>query len=138
MQTADAKNDELADDLQLGPLLPEEEIPAGKLDDAEIARLVMLSSHADYHRTDNIPVKPKEAFQPRTLVTIAMEAQRRRENEQEAAAHRQAVNDAGGDAGTSDAIGGWVGGWGCVCVCVCAWVGGGGCVCVRVCMCVSV
>lgn len=99
MQTADAKNDELADDLQLGPLLPEEEIPAGKLDDAEIARLVMLSSHADYHRTDNIPVKPKEAFQPRTLVTIAMEAQRRRENEQEAAAHRQAVNDAGGDAG---------------------------------------
>ncbi|MDB2323973.1 FliH/SctL family protein [Alphaproteobacteria bacterium] len=99
MQTADAKNDELADDLQLGPLLPEEEIPAGKLDDAEIARLVMLSSHADYHRTDNIPVKPKEAFQPRTLVTIAMEAQRRRENEQEDAAHRQAVNDAGGDAG---------------------------------------
>ena len=99
MQTADTKNDELADDLQLGPLLPEEEIPAGKLDDAEIARLVMLSSHADYHRTDNIPVKPKEAFQPRTLVTIAMEAQRRRENEHEAAAHRQAVNDAGGDAG---------------------------------------
>ena len=99
MQTADAKNDELADDLQLGPLLPEEEIPGGKLDDAEIARLVMLSSHADYHRTDNIPVKPKEAFQPRTLVTIAMEAQRRRENEHEAAAHRQAVNDAGGDAG---------------------------------------
>lgn len=99
MQTADAKNDELADDLQLGPLLPEEEIPAGKLDDAEIARLVMLSSHADYHRTDNIPVKPKEAFQPRTLVTIAMEAQRRRENEQEAAAHRQAVNDAGDDTG---------------------------------------
>lgn len=99
MQTADAKNDELADDLQLGPLLPEEEIPAGKLDDAEIARLVMLSSHADYHRTDNIPVKPKEAFQPRTLVTIAMEAQRRRENEQEAAAHRQAVNDTGDDTG---------------------------------------
>ena len=107
MQTADAQNDAPQNDApqndapqndaQLGPLLPEEELPAGKLDDAEIARLVMLSSHADYHRTDNIPVKPKEAFQPRTLVTIAMEAQRRRESEQEAAI---AANDAGGDAGT--------------------------------------
>ncbi len=75
MQTAEAQKDAP----KIEPVFDGDDVPAGKLDDAEIARLVSLSTQAAYHRTDNIPVKPKESFEPRTLVTIAMEAQRRRE-----------------------------------------------------------
>ena len=77
MQTAEAQKEAP----KIEPVFDEDDVPAGKLDDAEIARLVSLSSQAAYHRTDNIPVKPKDSFEPRTLVTIAMEAQRRREAE---------------------------------------------------------
>ena len=85
MQTAEAQKDAP----KIEPLFDEDDVPAGKLDDAEIARLVSLSTQAAYQRTDNIPVKPKESFEPRTLVTIAMEAHRRREAELQASAAAQ-------------------------------------------------
>jgi flagellar assembly protein FliH len=58
-----------------------EDAPTGKLEDAEIQRLVALSNDANFERTERIPVKTVEAFEPRSLVSIAMAAQRRRENE---------------------------------------------------------
>ena len=90
MQTAEARKDKP----KVEPVFDKDDLPAGKLDDAEIARLVSLSSKAAYSRTDNIPVKPKESFEPRTLVTIAMEAQRRREAELQESATREAASKA--------------------------------------------
>lgn len=55
--------------------------PVGKLEDAEIQRLVELSNDASFQRSERIPVKSVEAFEPRSLVSIAMDAQRRRESE---------------------------------------------------------
>ncbi len=87
MQTAEAQKDSPKNE----PVFDEDDVPADKLDDAEIARLVSLSSRAAYNPTNNIPIKPKENFEPRTLVTIAMEAQRRLEAElQEATKHNAA------------------------------------------------
>ncbi|MGB2462418.1 MAG: FliH/SctL family protein [Candidatus Puniceispirillaceae bacterium] len=93
MQTAEAQKDAP----KIEPVFDEDDVPAGKLDDAEIARLVSLSSKAAYNRTDNIPVKPKESFEPRTLVTIAMEAQRRREAELQESAIQETVSTATSD-----------------------------------------
>ena len=93
MQTAEAQKDAP----KIEPVFDEDDVPAGKLDDAEIARLVSLSSKAAYNRTDNIPVKPKESFEPRTLVTIAMEAQRRREVELQESAIQETVSTATSD-----------------------------------------
>ena len=99
MQTAEAQKDAP----KIEPVFDEDDVPAGKLDDAEIARLVSLSSKAAYNRTDNIPVKPKESFEPRTLVTIAMEAQRRREAElQESAIQDTSSTATSGDAEAAD------------------------------------
>ena len=61
------------------------ELP-GKLEDAEIQRLVALSQATEYQRSERVPVKAAEAFEPRSLVSIAMDAQRRREEETRAAA----------------------------------------------------
>ena len=61
------------------------ELP-GKLEDAEIQRLVMLSQATEYQRSERVPVKAAEAFEPRSLVSIAMDAQRRRDEEMRAAA----------------------------------------------------
>jgi flagellar assembly protein FliH len=61
------------------------ELP-GKLEDAEIQRLVMLSQATEYKRSERVPVKAAEAFEPRSLVSIAMDAQRRRDEELRAAA----------------------------------------------------
>ena len=58
-----------------------ENAPAGKLEDAEIQRLVKLSNDASYQRSERVPVKTVESFEPRSLVSIAMAAQRRRETE---------------------------------------------------------
>ena len=55
--------------------------PKGKLEDAEIQRLVQLSNDARYQRSERVPVKTFEAFEPRSLVSIAMAAQQRRESE---------------------------------------------------------
>ena len=58
-----------------------EDAPQGRLEDSEIQRLVALSRDAAYQRSERVPVKTVEAFEPRSLVSIAMEAQRRRETE---------------------------------------------------------
>ena len=65
----------------------------GRLDDTEIQRLVLLSRDAGYQRSDRVPVKTVEAFEPRSLVSIAMDAQRRREAEMRTAAAAGAVID---------------------------------------------
>ena len=63
-----------------------EDAPQGRLEDSEIQRLVALSRDAAYQRSERVPVKTVEAFEPRSLVSIAMEAQRRRETEMRTAA----------------------------------------------------
>lgn len=68
-----------------------EDGPTGKLEDVEIQRLVALSNDANFERTERIPVKTVEAFEPRSLVSIAMAAQRRRENEMHTAMAASAV-----------------------------------------------
>ena len=54
---------------------------AGRLEDAEIQRLVELSRDASFQQSDRVPVRTFEAFEPKSLVSIAMAAQRRREAE---------------------------------------------------------
>ena len=70
-----------------------ETVQQGRLDDAEIQRLVLLSRDAGYQRSDRVPVKTVEAFEPRSLVSIAMDAQRRREAEMRTAAAAGVVID---------------------------------------------
>ena len=70
-----------------------EETPKGRLEDAEIQRLVELSRDASYQRSDRVPVKTVEACEPRSLVSIAMAAQRRRETEMQTADATGAVID---------------------------------------------
>ena len=85
-----------------------ENAPKGKLEDAEIQRLVQLSNDASYQRSERVPVKSFEAFEPRSLVSIAMAAQQRRESELHAtgtagAAIDEAANDPV-EAGTNSAV----------------------------------
>ena len=70
-----------------------ENAPAGKLEDAEIQRLVKLSNDASYQRSERVPVKTVESFEPRSLVSIAMAAQRRRETELRTAVAAGAVTN---------------------------------------------
>ena len=70
-----------------------DDAPKGKLEDAEIQRLVQLSNDASYQRSERVPVKTVEVFEPRSLVSIAMAAQRRRENELQTAMTSGAVID---------------------------------------------
>ena len=69
----------------------QENTPAGKLEDVEIQRLVKLSNDASYQRSERVPVKTVESFEPRSLVSIAMAAQRRRETELRTAVAAEAV-----------------------------------------------
>ena len=71
----------------------QENAPTGKLEDAEIQRLVELSNDASFQRSERVPVKTVEAFEPRSLVSIAMAAQRRRETELRTAMAAGAVMD---------------------------------------------
>ena len=71
-----------------------EDAQQGRLDDTEIQRLVVLSRDAAYQRSERVPVKTVEVFEPRSLVSIAMDAQRRREAEMRTAAAAGAVIDA--------------------------------------------
>ena len=80
----------------------------GRLDDNEIQRLVVLSRDAAYQRSERVPVKTVEVFEPRSLVSIAMDAQRRREAEMRTAAAAGAVIDAD-DAATTEVAKGEVG-----------------------------
>ena len=77
MATGNATTDRLDEVLDAAAA----ESDASKLDDAEIQRLVALSRDASYRRTERVPVKSIEAFEPRSLVSIAMAAQRGREEE---------------------------------------------------------
>lgn len=84
-----------------------EDAQQGRLDDAEIQRLVVLSRDASYQRTERVPVKTVEAFEPRSLVSIAMDAQRRREAEMRTAAAAGATINADADAAAdSEAVAG--------------------------------
>ena len=98
MSTGNAMSDRLDEVLDAAAA----ESDAGKLDDAEIQRLVALSRDASYRRTERVPVKSIEAFEPRSLVSIAMAAQRRREEDMRfdaaAAAATAADQDASSDA----------------------------------------
>ena len=82
--------------------------PKGKLEDAEIQRLVQLSNDASYQRSERVPVKTFEAFEPRSLVSIAMAAQQRRESELRATgAAGAAIDEAATDpaeAGANSAV----------------------------------
>ncbi|MEK9597597.1 MAG: hypothetical protein VW171_01900 [Alphaproteobacteria bacterium] len=49
------------------------------LEDSEIARLMKLVGDSGYKKSEDAPTRQKEAFKPRTLVEIAMEAQQKRE-----------------------------------------------------------
>ena len=102
MSTGNAMSDRLDEVLDAAVA----ESDAGKLDDAEIQRLVALSRDASYRRTERVPVKSIEAFEPRSLVSIAMAAQRRREEEMRfdaaAAAATAADQDASSDALAAD------------------------------------
>ena len=73
----------------------QENAPAGKLEDVEIQRLVQLSKEASYQRSERVPVKTVEAFEPRSLVSIAMAAQRRRESDLRTSVAPDAVVDEG-------------------------------------------
>ncbi|MEC7485551.1 MAG: FliH/SctL family protein [Pseudomonadota bacterium] len=70
-----------------------EDAQQGRLDDTEIQRLVVLSRDATYQRSERVPVKTVEVFEPRSLVSIAMDVQRRREAEMRTAAAVGAVID---------------------------------------------
>ena len=98
MSTSNATSDRLDEGLDAAAA----ESDASKLDDAEIQRLVALSRDASYRRTERVPVKSIEAFEPRSLVSIAMAAQRGREKEMHfdstAAAATSADQDASSDA----------------------------------------
>ena len=98
MATGNATSDRLDEVLDAAAA----ESDASKLDDAEIQRLVTLSRDASYRRTERVPVKSIEAFEPRSLVSIAMAAQRRREEgvhfDAAAAATTAADQDASSDA----------------------------------------
>lgn len=81
-----------------------EEAGSDKLDDTEIQRLVSLSRTSDYQQSDRVPVKSIEAFEPKSLVSIAMEAQRRREAEMRTAmAAGVVVDDPADDTSILDA-----------------------------------
>lgn len=54
------------------------------LADTEITRLISLSNQASYSRSDILPVRESSPFEPKSLVEIAMAAQKRRD---EAKAH---------------------------------------------------
>ena len=99
MSSGNAHQERLSEELDAAI---QENALSGKLEDAEIQRLVELSNDASYQRSERVPVKTVEAFEPRSLVSIAMAAQRRRESELRTAAAAGAAIDEDG-AGSSDA-----------------------------------
>ncbi len=52
------------------------------LQDTEIARLMKLVSESGYKKSENAPILKKQAFMPRSLVEIAMESQKKREQKE--------------------------------------------------------
>ena len=95
MSSGNAHQDRLHEELDAAI---QENAPVGKLEDAEIQRLVALSNDASFQRSERVPVKSVEAFEPRSLVSIAMAAQRRRESElRTAIAAGATIDDEGAD-----------------------------------------
>ena len=95
MSSGNAHQDRLHEELDTAI---QENAPVGKLEDAEIQRLVALSNDASFQRSERVPVKSVEAFEPRSLVSIAMAAQRRRESElRTAIAAGATIDDEGAD-----------------------------------------
>ena len=101
MSSGNAHQDRLHEELDAAI---QENAPSGKLEDAEIQRLVQLSNDASYQRSERVPVKTVEAFEPRSLVSIAMAAQRRRESElRTAVAAGAVIDEAATDPAEADA-----------------------------------
>ena len=101
MSSGNAHHDKLHEELDAAI---QENAPSGKLEDAEIQRLVQLSNDASYQRSERVPVKTVEAFEPRSLVSIAMAAQRRRESElRTAVAAGAVIDEAATDSPEADA-----------------------------------
>ena len=69
------------------------------LEDTEIARLMKLVGDSGYKKSEDAPTRQKEAFKPRTLVEIAMEAQHKRDDaeklEKEKAIKTETIIDKG-------------------------------------------
>ncbi|MBT6414772.1 FliH/SctL family protein [Candidatus Puniceispirillum sp.] len=63
------------------------------LADTEIARLITLSNKARYERSDVLPVSAHSPFEPKSLVEIAMAAQKRRDEANAIAAAKKAVDE---------------------------------------------
>ena len=51
------------------------------LEDSEIARIMKLVTGSGYKKSENAPTRKKQEFKPRSLVEIAMEAQKKLDNE---------------------------------------------------------
>ena len=51
------------------------------LEDSEIARIMKLVTESGYKKSENAPTRKKQEFKPRSLVEIAMEAQKKLDNE---------------------------------------------------------
>ena len=47
------------------------------LEDSEIARIMKLVTGSGYKKSENAPTRKKQEFKPRSLVEIAMEAQKK-------------------------------------------------------------
>ena len=54
------------------------ELPSA-LQDSEIARIMKLVSETNYKKSEDAPTRKKQKFKPRTLVEIAMEAEKKRD-----------------------------------------------------------
>ena len=63
------------------------------LEDTEIARLMKLVGDSGYKKSEDAPTRQKEAFKPRTLVEIAMEAQHKRDEAEKLAKEKAIKTD---------------------------------------------
>ena len=72
------------------------------LADTEIARLITLSNQASYSRSDIVPVREPSPFEPKSLVEIAMAAQKRRDEANARAAAEKALSDQNTTQETAD------------------------------------
>jgi flagellar biosynthesis/type III secretory pathway protein FliH len=72
------------------------------LADTEIARLITLSNQASYSRSDIVPVREPSPFEPKSLVEIAMAAQKRRDEANAHAAAEKVLSDQNTTQETAD------------------------------------
>ena len=72
------------------------------LADTEIARLITLSNQASYSRSDIVPVREPYPFEPKSLVEIAMAAQKRRDEANARAAAEKALSEQNTTQQTAD------------------------------------